>query len=104
MANPGAAHRSAPAAVTGSELFLEAPRLPVYLRSYGDTIDELALSLPEVVERLDEVERFAPGMQRLRRSLSMIWDTLVGTIPGASTPAAPRDGTSYAPLDRLQIA
>jgi hypothetical protein len=93
ITNPGRGQRPAAGrdrpALTGGDWLLEAPRLPGHLRSYRVAIDDLTIALPEAVERLDEVERLAPGMRPLRVSLSMIWDTLCRTLPGACVDSPP---------------
>ena len=93
-------------AMTGADLLLEAPRLPERLRGYRDAIDEFAVSFPEGALRLDEVERLAPGIRPLRLSLSMIWDTLCRTFPGAIGIAASdwRERTGLWWLEPLGLA
>ena len=50
---------------------------------YGVTLADMATSsLPEAVERMEEVERYAPGIRPIRVSFSMLWNALWRTIPG----------------------
>jgi len=72
---------------------VEAPRLPEHLRSYSGAMDDLATTLPQTAQRLNEIEHFAPGIRPLRLSLSMIWDTLRRAIPGAT-----EEGAGKSPL------
>ena len=99
------AQRQRPA-LTGADLLLEAPRLPGHLLSYRAAIDDLGTTLPEAVERLDEVERLTPGIRPLRVSLYMIWDTLCRTIPGARVDSPPpnRGRTSLRWLEPVRLA
>jgi hypothetical protein len=91
--------------MTSADLLLEAPRLPEHFRGYRDAIDEFAVSFPEGALRLDEVERLAPGIRPLRLSLSMIWDTLCRTFPGArsESPPATREHTGLWWLEPLGL-
>jgi hypothetical protein len=66
------------------EWLVEAPRLPDHLR---ESLDELADSLPESVQRYSEVERLAPGIRPLRLSFVLLWDTLFRALPGVSNEA-----------------
>lgn len=108
MAQPGRISIVRPnhPAMTGADLLLEAPRLPEHLRGYRGAMDELAGSFPEAALRLDEVERLAPGIRPLRLSLSMIWDTLCRTFPGAraESPPATREHTGLWWLEPLGLA
>jgi HAMP domain-containing protein len=109
MTQPSAKRRPAAAppqaALTGGDLLLEAPRLPGRLRSYRVAIDDLTMALPEAVERLDEVERLAPGIRPLRVSLSMIWNTLCRTLPGSRVESPPpsRNRTSLWWLEPIRV-
>jgi hypothetical protein len=38
--------------------------------------------VPEAVEQMENVERYAPGIRPLRVSFAMLWDALRRTIPG----------------------
>jgi hypothetical protein len=69
----------------GGDWLVEAPRLPEHLRV---SLDELADTIPESVQRYGEVERLAPGIRPLRLSLALLWDTLFRALPGVpdSTP------------------
>jgi hypothetical protein len=51
---------------------------------YRVAIADVASTLPEAVEKLDEVERYAPGIRRIRVSFTMLIDALWRTIPGAA--------------------
>jgi hypothetical protein len=77
-------HGTQRVAITGADLLLEAPRLPQRLVSYGGAMDEMMVGLPNAARRLDEVEEVVPGIRPLRFSLSLIWDTLVQTVPAAA--------------------
>jgi hypothetical protein len=92
-------------AMTGGNLLIEAPRLPS-LRNYRGAIDNLAVTLPQTVEQLDQVEQLAPGIRPIRRSFVMVWDTLRRTIPGSKTdePSPPKSRTSHLPAACLQLA
>jgi hypothetical protein len=88
--------------MTGADVLIGATRFPGQLRSY-----ELNFTLPEAVERFEEVERLAPGIRPLRASFSVIWDTLCRTIPGVRESEAdgkPRERTSYRLIECVQIA
>jgi hypothetical protein len=93
---------------------VEAPRFPDHLR---DSLDELADSFPESVQRFGEVERLAPGIRPLRLSFAILWDTLFRALPGVSSetsipeasapePSTPRPGgrTSSAFAEFLRLA
>lgn len=91
-------HRAAPGglAMTHGDWLIEAPRLPSRIRgSYHGTIDNLAATLPETVERLDEVEHYAPGIRPIRISLGVLLDALWRTIPGSHEDAPRSTRTSY---------
>jgi hypothetical protein len=76
-------------ALTQSNLLIEAPRLPQHVRgNYRGAIDNLALTLPETVEQLHDVERLAPGIRPIRITFSMLWDALCGVAPGEFAPPA----------------
>jgi hypothetical protein len=49
---------------------------------YRVAIADMASTLPGAVEKLDEVERYAPGIRPIRVSFSMLIDALWRTIPG----------------------
>jgi hypothetical protein len=99
--NRAAPSRKKPA-MTGGDWLIQAPRLPDHFRN---SFDELAVALPGAVERLDEVEQIAPGIRPLRLSLSMIWDTLCRTIPGArEVESKPRQRTSLVRIEPAQLA
>lgn len=49
---------------------------------YGVAIAEAASSLPDAVEQLDEVERYAPGIRPIRVSFTMILQAFWRAIPG----------------------
>jgi SAM-dependent methyltransferase len=51
--------------------------------NYGVTLADMATSsLPEAVERMEEVERYAPGIRPIRVSFAMLWNALWRSIPG----------------------
>lgn len=61
-------HIQASRGVTSADLLVDAPRM---------WSDELALALPAgAAMRMDEVEKFAPGIRPFRESLAIIWDAL----------------------------
>jgi len=50
---------------------------------YGVALADMATSsLPEAVERMEEVERYAPGIRPIRVSIAMLWNALWRSIPG----------------------
>ncbi len=60
---------------------------------YGVAIAEAASTLPEAVERIEEVERYAPGIRPIRVSFTMLLQAFWRAIPGngsseAADPAA----------------
>lgn len=59
-----------------AELLLEAPRLPARWQQYRPSVDELVVALPQVAQRLDEVDQWAPGLRPLRLSLVRVWEAL----------------------------
>jgi hypothetical protein len=71
-------------AISQADWLIEAPRLPSRIRgSYQGTIDNLAVALPETVQRLDEVEHYAPGIRPIRISFGVLLDALWRTLPGS---------------------
>jgi hypothetical protein len=91
---------------TGGNLLLEAPRLSAHYRHYCGAMDELAIALPGAVERLEEMEQMAPGIRPLRVSLTIVWDALCRTLPGARSNASPppptRSGLLW--MDAIRLA
>jgi hypothetical protein len=83
-------------AFTQAALLLEAPRLPERLREYGGAIDEIAEAIPEMAEHLDRMERLAPGLRPIRRSIGVVSDTLGRALPRVEHRERPptKDGTS----------
>ncbi|MCI0360705.1 MAG: zf-HC2 domain-containing protein [Planctomycetaceae bacterium] len=74
-ARPGGATGHRPAVRGGLPLF---PRT-----GYGVTIADMATtSIPEAVERIEEVERFAPGIRPIRVSFAVLWNAIWRSIPG----------------------
>jgi hypothetical protein len=57
---------------------------PLFPRTgYGVTIADMATSsIPEAVERIEEVERFAPGIRPIRVSFAVLWNAIWRSIPG----------------------
>jgi hypothetical protein len=49
---------------------------------YGEAIAEVASNLPDAVERIEEVERYAPGIRPIRVSFTMILQAFWRAIPG----------------------
>jgi hypothetical protein len=94
----------APKAVapSGSDWLIEAPRLPEHLRG---SLDNLAVTIPETVERLDQMQQRAPGMRPIRMSLTRIWETFASALPSAREQASPpRDRTSSRWIDAVLTA
>jgi hypothetical protein len=90
--------RSATDAMTIADVLLQTPRLPRRLGAYRDRID-LAVALPAAAQRLDEFEQMSPGLRSLRASFSMIWETLLLSIPAPASDSSttPRDGIGGRP-------
>jgi hypothetical protein len=65
---------------TIADVLLQTPHLPQRFGAYRSQID-LAVALPAAAQRLDQIEQIAPGLRPLRASLSVIWETLMLTIP-----------------------
>jgi hypothetical protein len=92
-----------------ADWLIEAPRLPSRIRgSYHTTIDNLAVTLPETVQRLDEVEHYAPGIKPIRISLGVVLEALWRTLPGnqddeRSSGRRPTR-TGYRPIDLQCLA
>jgi hypothetical protein len=81
---------------------IEAPRLPDHVQT---SIDHLPETLPATIERINQVERVAPGMRPIWRSFAFLWDALRHALPGArSEEPPPRNRTSASWLERLQLA
>jgi hypothetical protein len=92
-------------AVSQSSWLIEAPRLPSEIgRNYRGTIDNLATSLPQTVQRLDEVERYAPGIKPLRLSFTVLIKALWRAIPGGEDEPSGKARTTQSPLDLPAIA
>jgi hypothetical protein len=73
-------------------------------RGYGVAIADMATSsLPEAVERIEDVERFAPGIRPIRVSFAMLWEALWRTIPGHG-PSEPDPKALYGGLDSTRLA
>lgn len=51
---------------------------------YRAAIADVASTLPDAVERLDQVERYAPGIRPIRISFTMLLEALWRTLPGRS--------------------
>jgi hypothetical protein len=91
-------------AMSQSDWLIEAPRLPSHIRgSYRGTLDYLAVALPETVQRLDEVEHYAPGIRPIRISFGLMFDALWRTLPG-SRDEDPPTRTSFRAIELRQIA
>jgi hypothetical protein len=91
-------------AMSQSDWLIEAPRLPSHIRgSYRGTLDNLAVALPETVQRLDEVEHYAPGIRPIRISFGLMFDALWRTLPGSRDEDRPTR-TSYRAIELQQIA
>ena len=76
-----------------SNWIVNAPRLPSELRrNYRGTLDNLATSLPETVQRLDEVERYAPGIKPLRVSFRVLMEALWRALPGGEAEPSQTSG------------
>lgn len=82
VAQPGGLRRAA----TGSEhvgrgssgWLIEATRLTDHVR---ESMDGLPSTLPETMERINQVEQVAPGIRPLRISFALIWDTIWRAFP-----------------------
>ena len=82
VAQPGGRRR----ATTGSEQvgggssgwLIEATRLTDQVR---ESMDGLPSTLPETMERINQVEQVAPGIRPLRISFALIWDTIWRAFP-----------------------
>jgi hypothetical protein len=59
-----------------ADLLLEAPRLPEHWQTYRPAVDELVIALPQVAQRLDVVDAWAPGLRPLRMTLVWVWEAL----------------------------
>ena len=71
--------------------------------AYGLQLENFAATLPEAAQRLDEVERYAPGFRPLRMSFAMLMDALWRTIPGLQAPARDEKAAQW-PVDRGRLA
>lgn len=81
---------------------VEAPRLPDHVQT---SIDSLPQALPATIERINEVERLAPGMRPIWRSFALLWNTLCHALPGTRDQGPPtRNRTSAWWLETLQFA
>jgi hypothetical protein len=92
-------------ALANSNLLIEAPRLPQHVRgNYRSAIDNLALTLPETVEQLHDVERLAPGIRPIRLTFSRLWEALCGVAPEEESggPQPPR-GVRRLPPNAVQV-
>jgi len=95
IAGPGRGAAPSGLALGQADWLIEAPRLPSHIRGrYRGTVDNLAVTLPETVQRLDEVEHYAPGIKPIRISLGVLLDTLWRTLPGGNHDERPTR-TSY---------
>lgn len=91
-------------ALAQADWLIEAPRLPATLREYSGTFDNLAITLPETVQRLDEMEHYAPGIKPIRISFGVLLDTLWNAFPGSSNAAQQPASTTYRRLDPRHVA
>jgi hypothetical protein len=57
---------------------IEGPRLPDHVQT---SLDKLPESLPATIERINQVERMAPGMRPIWRSFAFLWDALCQALP-----------------------
>lgn len=64
------------------------------LGTYSMTVGNFAARLPEAVDQLGEVERYAPGIRPIRISVSLILDALRRAIPGLGSDESD-PGTGY---------
>jgi hypothetical protein len=75
---PSAPRRGASRApARGGLLFLARPQ-----GGYSEAIADMASQLPEAVERIEQVERYAPGIRPIRISFAMLWEALWRALPG----------------------
>ena len=102
---PNRGSRSEGLALGQADWLIEAPRLPSRIRGgYRGTIDNLAISLPETVQRLDEVEHYAPGIKPIRISLGVLFETLWRALPGTQDEDELPTRTSCLPWDPQRVA
>jgi len=88
-----------------SNWIVNAPRLPSELRrNYRGTLDNLAISLPQTVQRLDEVERYAPGIKPLRVSFRVVMEALWRAMPGGEDEPATKSRTTHWGLEPHALA
>ncbi len=72
---------------------------------YGEAIADMATSrLPEAVERLDDVERYAPGIRPIRVSFTMLLDALWRAIPGMGAHDAADPSANFGGLEACSLA
>jgi len=89
-------------ALSQGDWLIEAPRLPSRIRGgYRGTIDNLAVALPETVQRIDE--HFGPGIRPIRVSFGVLLNAFWRTIPGTHDDEPPTR-TSYHALNLRQLA
>lgn len=88
-----------------SNWIVNVPRLPSELRrNYRGTLDNLATSLPQTVQRLDEVERYAPGIKPLRVSFRVLMEALWRAMPGGEDGPATKSRTTRWGLEPHALA
>lgn len=76
-------HRASPLR-SGESQRAGTGRIPLLPRTgYGVTLADMATSsIPQAVERIEEVERYAPGIRPIRVSFAVLWNALWRSIPG----------------------
>ncbi|HEX5104887.1 MAG TPA: hypothetical protein VFV87_13800 [Pirellulaceae bacterium] len=102
--SPGTASQPRRSRPSGLAMTQPGVSQPNWIRGYRGTIDNLAVTLPETVQRLDEVEHYAPGIRPIRISLGVLLDALWRAIPGSHGDEARPTRTSCLPVDLLRIA
>jgi hypothetical protein len=72
--------------------------------AYGLSLENMAATLPETVERLEEMEQVSPGFRPLRVSFAVLFDALRWAIPGLHRPPSQPQRTSSQLLDSWRLA
>lgn len=78
--------------------------IPRPIGGYGVAIADMASSLPEAVERIEQVERYAPGIRPIRVSFAMLWDALWRSIPGLGSGDPTHDSALFSRIDVRRLA
>jgi hypothetical protein len=80
-----------------------AAHIPLFPRSgYGTALADMATSsIPQAVERIEEVERYAPGIRPIRVSFAVLWNALWRSIPGFGEEPDPKAWLGRLDVHRL---